>query len=195
MDLSILNKDRVLRLHKRYILLDRDGTICVEKEYLKDPNGIQLIPDSLEGLRILQDCGFGLIIVSNQSGVGRGYFTRNEMEAVNNTLLNKLRVGGIEIDGIYCCPHTPDDACSCRKPRTGLVELASNELGFDPTQSIVIGDKAADIRLGAALKAEAYLVLTGYGRAELKSMEKKPKNVVENLYEAALSIKNRFRID
>jgi len=175
-------------LNKRYVLLDRDGTICEEREYLSDPNEVQLIPGVLEGLLLLAEHGFGLIIITNQSGVGRGYYTLKQMDEVNVELMSQLEAGGIAIDGIYCCPHAPEKDCLCRKPKPGLIKIASEELGFDPSKSIVIGDKEADINLGIAIGAVSYLVLTGHGKSELDRMTKKPELVVADLNEAAILI-------
>jgi len=173
-----------LSMKKRYVLLDRDGTLIEEREYLSDPKGVQLIPGVLEGLRQLQMLGFGLIIITNQSGVGRGYFTLKQMDEVNAELRNQLLSGGVTIDGIYCCPHAPEEDCLCRKPKTGLIKIATHEFDFDPTKSIVIGDKEADIKFGVAIGLVSILVLTGHGNSELNRMTDKPEHVVADLTEA-----------
>lgn len=169
-------------------MIDRDGTIIEDKIYLSDPKGVELIPGAIAGLILLRAAGFGLIVVTNQSGVGHGYYTLEEMNAVNHELRDQLQKGGVQIDGIYSCPHTPDDDCSCRKPKTGLLIKAANELGFDPSDSIVIGDKEADINLGKAVGAVTYLVLTGHGVSELEEIQEKPYKVVADLHEAAYNI-------
>ncbi|WP_031388411.1 D-glycero-alpha-D-manno-heptose-1,7-bisphosphate 7-phosphatase [Desulfonatronum thiodismutans] len=147
------------------ILLDRDGTVIEERHYLADPNGVQLIPGAGPVLRALMDSGRRLFLVTNQSGIGRGYFSLAQYEAVQGRLLQLLGEEGVELAATVMCPHAPDDGCSCRKPLPGLWEELQAAYGLDPARSIMIGDKVADIRFarssGLALAA---LVLTGHGR-------------------------------
>ena len=103
---------------KRYVLLDRDGTIIVDKHYLADPAEVELLPGAAKGLRQIQRLGYGLILITNQSGVGRGKFTTETVDAVHEELVRQLKCEGINLDGIYYCPHVPEDDCNCRKPRT-----------------------------------------------------------------------------
>ena len=149
----------------RYALLDRDGTIIVEKSYLKSINDLELLPRSAEGLRKLAAQGFGLIIITNQSGIGRGLMSVQDVKAIHAELLHRLAREGVQIAGIYYCPHTPHQNCECRKPRTELGHRAARDHGFNPRESIVIGDKASDIEFGRALgAARTILVKTGYGK-------------------------------
>ena len=138
--------------------LDRDGTIVVDKHYLSDPAGLELLPNALEGLSELRDLGARLVVVTNQSGVGRGYFPAEAIEPMNERLRELLRAGGIELDGIYVCPHAPDDGCACRKPGSALFEQAAGELGLDLGQSFVLGDKEADVEAGRRIGATPILV-------------------------------------
>lgn len=147
----------------RYVLLDRDGTIIRERHYLSDPGLVELLPGAVEGMRLLLEAGLRLVVVTNQSGVGRGYFSEDTLERIHDRLQEMLTAAGIELGGIYVCPHTPDDDCGCRKPRTGMVDRASRELGFDPGRAFVIGDNASDIELGRRIGASTYLVRTGHG--------------------------------
>ena len=148
---------------KRYVLLDRDGTVIVDKHYLSDPDGVELLPGAAEGLKRMQDMGFGLAVLSNQSGVGRGYFDEASVRSCNRRLEELLAVHGVDIDGFFYCPHGPEEDCVCRKPAPGLMEQAARTLGFDPRESVMIGDKAADMGLGRATGATTILVLTGKG--------------------------------
>src|SRR6185436_3901689 len=145
----------------RAALLDRDGTINVEREYLSDPAGVELLPNAIAGLRRLRAQGFGLIVISNQAGVGRGYFTMADVNAVNARLAALLSEAGVTLDGIYVCPHKPDDGCACRKPAPGLIQQAAREHGFDPRDCVMIGDKAIDIETGRQVGARTVLVRTG----------------------------------
>ena len=147
----------------RYALLDRDGTIIVEKHYLKSVDELELLPHAIEGLRALAAQGYGLIVVSNQSGIGRGLVTVEQVEAIHAELKRRLSAGGVEIAAFYYCPHAPQDGCECRKPKTGMARQAMADFGFDPEKSLVIGDKASDIEFGRAIGARTVLVRTGYG--------------------------------
>lgn len=138
---------------RRFVLLDRDGTVIVDRDYLADPAGVELLPGAAEGLKRLRDLGLGLVIVSNQSGVGRGYFGIGDVERVNRRLAELLAARGVRLDGIYTCPHAPADGCRCRKPKPGLVDQAARQLGFDPESAFVIGDQPADMALGRAIGA------------------------------------------
>lgn len=151
------------RSSRRFILLDRDGTIIVERHYLSDPAGMELLPGTVAGLRRLQAMGFGLAVITNQSGLGRGYFTQAMLDAVHERMMDLLDHHAIRLDGIYCCPHTPEDRCACRKPRPGLVHRAAAEWGFDPAAAVMIGDKPCDIEAGRAAGTTTFLVRTGYG--------------------------------
>jgi histidinol-phosphate phosphatase family protein len=152
---------------KRAVLLDRDGTLIEERNYLSDPKGVVLLPGAVEALEQFDALGFGVAVVSNQSGVGRGYFTLEDVERVHLRMLELLGPAARIINGIYVCPHAPETHCECRKPRPGLVEQAARELGFDAHASFVIGDKPADIELARNVGARAVLVTTGYGADSL----------------------------
>jgi D-glycero-D-manno-heptose 1,7-bisphosphate phosphatase len=173
---------------RRFVLLDRDGTLIVEKHYLSDPEQVELIAGAAEGLRRLAARGLGLAIVTNQSGIGRGYFDAARLAEIHARVLRELRAEGVEIDGIFVCPHHPDDRCACRKPRTGLALRAAAELGFDPARAFVVGDMASDVALGRALGATSLLVRTGHGAETLARGEARPDHVVDDLREAAQRI-------
>jgi len=167
------------------VFLDRDGTIIEERHYLADPAGVVLLPGAVEGLRRMRGLDLALVVVTNQSGVGRGYYGYEAVERVHDRLRELLAAGGVRLDGIYVCPHAPEDACACRKPRPGMVERACRELGLDATASFVIGDKACDIALGRAVRATTILVTTGYGEKELAAGGCRPDHVAAGLSEAA----------
>jgi D-glycero-D-manno-heptose 1,7-bisphosphate phosphatase len=170
---------------KRFVLLDRDGTINVERHYLSDPEQIALLPGAAEGLAALKGLGLGLIVVTNQSGVGRGMFDQNRLNEIHDRLRALLRAAGAEIDGIVCCPHRPDEACSCRKPLPGLIEQAAREYEFEPAASFVIGDKPCDVDLGHAVGATTLLVRTGYGSRYATDANVRPNYVVDDLAHAS----------
>lgn len=136
---------------KRLALIDRDGTIIVDKVYLSDPDGIEFTPGAIEGLRLLQDTGFTLALITNQSGIARGYFDAATLERIHDRLQSMLRAEGLRLDAIYVCPHGPNDKCDCRKPAPGMALRAMRDLGFRPDQAVFIGD--SDVDMGAAAAA------------------------------------------
>jgi D-glycero-D-manno-heptose 1,7-bisphosphate phosphatase len=170
---------------RRFVLLDRDGTLIVERNYLSDPEQVELIPGAAAGLRRLAGCGLGLVVITNQSGIGRGFFDETRLAEIHRRLTAMLRAEEVELDGIYICPHHPDQACDCRKPRPALALRAAAELGFDASLAFVVGDMASDIALGRALGATTLLVRTGHGEATLARGEARADHVVADLRAAA----------
>lgn len=164
-----------------FILLDRDGTLNVEKHYLSDPDQLELYPGTGAALRRLSALGYGLAVLTNQSGVGRGYFGLDAVEKVHERLREMLAAEGAAVDGFFICPHGPDEACDCRKPLPGLAHQAMAQFGFDPKQAVMIGDKAADIGVGQAIGAATILVRTGWGADAEKAGDCAPDAVVDDL--------------
>lgn len=175
---------------RRFVLLDRDGTINEEVGYVLTPEELRLIPGALEGLRELRELGLGLVVVTNQSPIGRGTLTQAGLDEVHARLRELLAEGGVELDGIEHCPHLPDDGCACRKPGTAMVERAALSHGFAPAEAWVVGDHAGDMRLGRAIGARTILVLTGHGREERGAAELFADRVVADLGEAAAVIRD-----
>jgi histidinol-phosphate phosphatase family protein len=170
------------------VFIDRDGTIVVDKDYLADPAEMEIYDFSAEALQTLQASGYLIIIVTNQSGVGRGLLTEDDVRSVHAVLQHELPV---KIDAFYYCPHKPDDGCRCRKPSLGMIEQAAAEFPIDIANSWMIGDKKLDIETGFNAGMSTALVLTGYGEAHVKEMERMPDIVVDNLLEAAKKIAAR----
>jgi D-glycero-D-manno-heptose 1,7-bisphosphate phosphatase len=180
--------DRVAKLMgkvgtARPVILDRDGTIVIDRHYLDDPAQLSFLPGAVEGLRTLSQNGHSIIVVTNQSGVGRGRFTLERMHEVNNRLIDMVAAAGARIDAIYSCPHEPAADCACRKPNTQLVLDAAQRFGFDPARSIVIGDKSSDVELGRRLQALTMLV-SADGRATDDGWVQ-PDYIIRDLIEAA----------
>ena len=154
---------------RRLVILDRDGTINVERHYLGDPADVELLPKAAAGIRLLKDAGFAVVVATNQSGVARGYFSMENVNEIHETLQRGLRQHGTEVDAFYVCSHAPADDCDCRKPRPGLVLLAARDFSADLRESFVVGDKTCDVELARAVGAVPVLVLTGYGASTLAS--------------------------
>ncbi|OGC90397.1 MAG: hypothetical protein A2W25_02200 [candidate division Zixibacteria bacterium RBG_16_53_22] len=171
------------------VFLDRDGVIIVEKNFQADPNDIEFIPGSVEGLLKLNP-KYLKVVVSNQSGIARGYFSHDEAVAVNQAVDEKLSLSGIRIDAWYFCPHGPDDGCDCRKPRPGLIMKAADELDLELSASWIIGDKSSDIGAGTAAGIRTILVKTGYAGKEPGADDSKPDFTADNLY-CAIDIINK----
>lgn len=163
-------------------MLDRDGTIVVDRHYLADPDELEFEPGAEVGLRRMTDMGFRLVVITNQSGVARALFTLSALEEIHERLRQMMLGIGARLDGIYFCPHAPGDDCDCRKPNLGLMRQASEALGFDMSECIVIGDKDSDIEFGR--RAGAITMLIGNAEQRLSSRPQ-ADYVVANLTEAA----------
>jgi len=175
------------------VFLDRDGTVIADKHYLHDPSGVELLPGAAEGLRRMRELGLVLVLVSNQSGVGRGYFSRGDVERVHGRLAELLEEQGVQLDAMYVCPHAPGEECDCRKPAPGLIERACAELNLDPRRSFVVGDKPCDVELGQRVHATTFLVTTGYGAVHNESESCRPDHVAANLLEVSRTIESVLR--
>lgn len=170
---------------RKLLVVDRDGTLIVERHYLADPNGVELLPGVVAGLRSFQANGYQIAIVSNQSGVGRGYFGIEAMQAVNDELRRQLALHGVAIDRVFCCPHHPSDRCLCRKPQPQLLDTALAAAGAEPADCLVVGDKHCDVELGRRRGARTALVRTGYGRDTELERSCEPDFVVDDLEQLA----------
>ena len=177
---------------KRYVLLDRDGTIMVDKVYQKDPDATELFPGVLQGLEQLAKAGFGLVVITNQSGIARGLLTEDDLMAVNGRMAELLAARGVCLDGVYFCPHRPEDECCCRKPLPGMVEQAATDLGFAKGDCIIIGDRECDVDLAKDVGATAILVRTGGGREAEAAAQCRPDFIADDLMAAADWILDRF---
>ena len=179
----------------RLVLIDRDGTINVERNYLSAPDQIELFPQAADAVKLLRESGLIVAVVTNQSAIGRGYFDLTRLAEIHTRLREILRESGAEVDAIYFCPHTPQDLCDCRKPQTELARRAAADFAVDLSKSFVIGDNVCDIELGQNIGATTILVRTGYGKTTAQKIETKPDYTVENLYAAAVLIKEILEKD
>lgn len=153
------------------VFLDRDGTVIVDKHYLSDPAGVELLPGAAEGLRLLSGAGMRLFVVTNQSGIGRGYFSEAEYLACHAALEKQLRAKKISLADSVFCPHAPEEVCDCRKPSVGMWRTLAARHGLDASLAAMVGDKAEDIAFGRrAGFAATVLVLTGKGRSAAEKL-------------------------
>ena len=182
-------------MSRRFVLLDRDGTINEEVGYVLRPEELRLISGVPEALRELQDLGVGFVVVTNQSPIGRGMLTPAELDVIHDRLRQLLGERGVTLDVIEVCPHRPDEGCACRKPGTLMVERAAAALGFDPAKSWIVGDHAGDMRLGRAVGARTYLVLTGHGAKEIEDAGGDADHIVDDLAEAAALIRDEIHAE
>jgi D-glycero-D-manno-heptose 1,7-bisphosphate phosphatase len=167
---------------KRAVFLDRDGTLVVEKNYLSRPEDVVLFPGAGAALRRLADAGFLLVIVTNQSGIGRGYYTLDDMHRVNARVVAEFARDGVRFEKIYFAPEHPDHPSRGRKPSPQFLFDARDELGVDLAQSYMVGDKLLDLECGwnAGVKS-SFLVRTGYGaEVAAKSLEKISRAIIAN---------------
>ena len=177
------------------VVLDRDGTLNVEVHYLSHPDQVELLPGVVEGLRALRSAGCRLVVVTNQSAIGRGLFDEARLASIHDRLRALLGAHGVTLDGIYHCPHRPDEGCACRKPGPLMIERAVADLGFDPAQAFVVGDKPCDIDLGRGVGATTLLVRTGYGAGHEAAGDAAADFVVDDLLGAARVIIGALRAD
>jgi len=175
------------------VFLDRDGTLIVEKHYLRDPREVELEEGVVDGLVRLQQHGHPLIVVSNQSGIGRGMFSEQDAERVNERVAALLGGFGIHILAWYMCPHAPDFACHCRKPLPGMPLAAARDLGLRLPGCYVVGDKPCDLELADAIGGTGILVTTGHGSDSVDWAARAARPVAPGLRGAAEYIISRER--
>jgi D-glycero-D-manno-heptose 1,7-bisphosphate phosphatase len=170
---------------RRYALIDRDGTINVERDHITDPDQLELIPGSADALvRLRDELGMGIVVVTNQAHVGRGLLSPDGVDRIHDRLRALLADEGARVDAIEVCPHAPEDACGCRKPAPGMALRAAERFGFDPGTCFVIGDHAGDVELGGRIGATSIQVLTGHGVQERAAAAPFADHVAADLAEA-----------
>ena len=179
------------------MFLDRDGTVTEEVGYLNHLNRFRLLNGAAEAIRKLNEALLLVIVVTNQSGVGRGYFPEQLVRDVHERMAAELQKAGARLDGVYYCPHVATDNCGCRKPKTGMLERAARELELDLKNSFVVGDRHGDVELSHSAGARSILVRTGYGEGELawhaKNWPRQPEFIAADLPEAVQWILQEVR--
>ncbi len=160
-------------MNNKAIFVDRDGTINRDVHYLDSPDKFMMYPGVGQGIKTLKKKGYKIIVITNQSGIGRGYFTEQQLLIIHKKMAEEFQQFGVALDGIYYCPHHPDDQCNCRKPRTGLLEQAITDHNIDVKKSFMIGDKILDIGAGKKTGVRTVLIPEPHVRQEFLS--KKPE--------------------
>ncbi len=185
---------------RKAIILDRDGTINVEKDYLHRIEDFEFEKGAVEGLKLLAELGYIFVVVTNQSGIARGYYTEENLVKLNDYINECLEKEGVKIEKFYYCPHHPEKGigkyrveCNCRKPNTGMLEEAIREFNIDLEGSFMVGDNISDIEAGIRAKVTPILVKTGHGMEHIEKMNELGVSIYENLYEFAKDLKKVYK--
>ena len=181
-----------MRFNNKAIFLDRDGVINKEVNYLSKPEDFEFIQDSIKALKILKQLDFLLIVTTNQAGIARGYFSEEDLKKIHAKMIRILHTHDVVLDDIFFCPHHPDftKICECRKPNPGMIFKARDKHQIDLSKSYMVGDTLNDIKTGFNATCKTVLVLTGYGREEVKKIKDvKPDFIFQNLLEFADNLK------
>jgi D-glycero-D-manno-heptose 1,7-bisphosphate phosphatase len=174
---------------RRAVFLDRDGTVAEEVGYVNHLSRFRVYPFAPAAIRRLNQAGWPVIVVTNQSGVARGFFPEELVGRVHQKMQTELAAAGARVDGVYYCPHGTADSCDCRKPLPGMLERAARELQLELAGSYLVSDRYTDLEMGHSRGCRSILVLTGYGRGEYEwnraQWQREPDRVVDDL-EAAV---------
>ncbi len=175
------------------VFLDRDGTLNEEVHYLHRPEDLRILPGVPRALRMLKDAGFRIVVVTNQAGVARGYYTCQDVERLHQYFNEQLAREGGEADAFYYCPHHPEhgigiykQVCHCRKPDVGMFEMAEERFAIDKAHSYMIGDKRLDVEAGRRYGVTSILVGTGYGAGERQAAEESGEDPFYDFYAETL---------
>jgi len=167
------------------VFFDRDGTLIEEVNYLSRVEDLRLFPSTRASIKLLKSLGYLVIVVTNQSGIGRGIYDEAAMHRIHDAMQSELENG---IDAFYFCPHLPCDGCVCRKPSLGMIEQATRDLSIDMTRSWFVGDKKIDVETGANAGLKSVMVLTGYGQQHQALLESEPDLITADVGKAAEAI-------
>lgn len=171
-------------MHNKTVFIDRDGTINVNVEYLDNPDEFRMYPTVAQGIKLLNKHGFTVIIITNQSGIARGYFSEKTLQEIHQKMNHELSKEGAIIDAIYYCPHHPNDNCDCRKPKTGLFTKAIKDFNIDIKHSYLIGDRMLDVCAGHTIGCKTILVPEDKKKVKLEMNETdiKPDYICDEFY-------------
>lgn len=174
------------------VFLDRDGTLIEDTGYINSPEQVKFLPGAIAAVKKLQDAGFKIIIISNQSGVARGLITEDMLQTIDKLIHRQVLNGGAHIDGSYYCPHHPEHGvypyrqdCECRKPHIGLIRKAVKDHDLDLSGSIMVGDHSNDIETAKRAGIKSVFVMTGHGPEEKAHLKSQPDHIATDLSAAA----------
>lgn len=170
---------------RRAAFIDRDGTLIEEVNFLSRVEDLRLFPFTAEAIQLLKGSGFKIIVVTNQSGIGRQIFDEHAMRSIHDVIQKRLEGA---IDAFYFCPHLPDEGCRCRKPAIGMIEDAVADHDLDLAASWMIGDKKIDVETGRNAGIPSAMVMTGYGKEHVTSLDGAPQVIAEDLLAAVKGI-------
>jgi D-glycero-D-manno-heptose 1,7-bisphosphate phosphatase len=174
-------------VHKKAVFLDRDGTINEDVGYLYKKEDLAFIPGAIDAMNMLQE-DFLLFIITNQQGISQGVFSEEDFLCFNEEFLEILKKNGINITEVFHCPHTKEENCICRKPKTFFIEKAAEKYCLDIKNSYMIGDHSSDIETGIVLDIKTIYLLSGHGREHIGELGASPDHIAEDLYRASLWI-------
>jgi D-glycero-D-manno-heptose 1,7-bisphosphate phosphatase len=171
------------------VFVDRDGVINKDPigDYIKKWEDFRFIPGTIPALKKLSDAGLGVVIISNQAGIGDGAYPKLELETITKNMKHALEEGGVRLRGIYYCLHGKKEGCKCRKPEPGLFQIAASDISFDSSTTYFIGDKITDMQAGQRYGLRTVFVLTGHGTLDRPRLSevKDPDSIVPSIVEAA----------
>jgi len=177
----------------KLIVLDRDGVINQDSPtYIKSPEEWHAIPGSIEAIAKLHRHGYKVVVATNQSGIARGYFTQNTLDAMHKKMLDQIEAAGGHIEDIFICPHGPEDGCECRKPKSGLLLQAANKFNISPSEMLIIGDSIRDILAAKNYGATAIFIKTSNKNDDLLAAKSAGISVYASLAEAVDYITNKI---
>ena len=168
----------------RAVFLDRDGTIARDVPYCSRVEDFDILDTVAQGIRLLNEQSFKVIVITNQSGISRGYFSEETLSMIHQRMIDELEQHGAHIDGIYYCPHHPDEGCKCRKPKPALIHQAAEDMDIELNLSYMVGDDSKDIEAGNSAGCTTVMVTTGPGHGKLNG-HIPPRYIASSLYEAA----------
>ena len=174
-------------MKNRAVFLDRDGTINRDMHYSADVSRLRVFKNAATAIKKLNDAGYKVIVISNQSGIARRYFKKKDVEKLNKIIIDRLGKRKAKIDAVYFCPHHPDENCSCRKPKSGMILKAKKDFNLDIKNSYMVGDMQSDIDLAKNVGAKSVFVLTGAG-IDVKGADYTAKDI---LYAANWIVKQK----
>lgn len=177
----------------RAVFLDRDGTMAKDVHYCRRPEDFELLPNTAKAVRLLNQHGFRVIVITNQSGIARGYFTEQTLAKIHQKMKDELAKEGAFIDAIYYCPHHPDEGCDCRKPKPKMVLQATNDHDIELGRSFVVGDLQMDVELGKAVGCQTVLICQEPNSKQVKFEGDAPDYITTDLYQAARWILRQSR--